>query len=95
MKIAIAITSYVGLSNATLLSQHNEVVAINIIPEKIAILNLKESPIENVKIEHYLQNKSLSFKATLDKYEAYIGADYSERAEGVQNPRFRCDKITS
>ena len=71
MKIAIARTSYVGLSNTTLLSQHNEVVALNIIPEKIAILNRKESLIENVEIEHYLQNKSLSFKATLDKYEAH------------------------
>jgi UDPglucose 6-dehydrogenase len=76
MKIAIAGTGYVGLSNAILLAQHNQVIALDIIPEKIEMLNRKKSPIEDAEIENFLANKSLQFKATLDKCEAYDGADY-------------------
>ena len=76
MKIAIAGTGYVGLSNAVLLSQHNEVVAIDIVPAKIEMLNRQQSPIEDLEIEDYLLNRSLSLSATLSKEEAYAGADY-------------------
>lgn len=76
MKIAIVGTGYVGLSNGILLSQHNEVVALDIIPEKVAMLNRKESPIEDAELEDYLKNKQLNFRATLDKKDAYQGAEY-------------------
>jgi len=76
MKIAIAGTGYVGLSNAMLLAQHNEVVALDIIKEKIEGLNNKQSPIVDTEIEDFLQNKSLNFSATLDKELAYTGADF-------------------
>jgi UDPglucose 6-dehydrogenase len=76
MKIAIAGTGYVGLSNAVLLAQHNEVVALDIVPEKVEMLNRKQSPIEDVETEDYLKNKALNFRATLDKQEAYVGADF-------------------
>ncbi|MCC6161287.1 MAG: nucleotide sugar dehydrogenase [Nitrosomonas sp.] len=76
MKIAIAGTGYVGLSNAILLAQHNEVVALDIIPDKVEKLNRKESPIEDAEIENFLRDKSLNFRATLDKHEAYKGAEF-------------------
>lgn len=76
MKIAIAGTGYVGLSNAMLLAQHNEVVAVDIMAEKIELLNNKQSPIADVEIEDFLSNKELNFTATLDKELAYNGADY-------------------
>ena len=76
MKIAIAGIGYVGLSNAMLLSQNHEVVALDIIPEKIEQLNNQISPILDTEIEDFLANKDLNFTATLDKELAYKGADF-------------------
>lgn len=76
MKIAIAGTGYVGLSNAILLAQHNEVVALDILQAKVDKLNQKQSPIVDTEIEDYLANKPLNFRATTDKADAYSGAAF-------------------
>jgi len=76
MKVAIAGTGYVGLSNAILLAQHNEVVALDISPEKVEMLNRDESPVIDVEIDDYLKNRELNFRATLEKQDAYSEADY-------------------
>lgn len=76
MKIAVAGTGYVGLSIAMLISQHHEVIALDIVPEKVALLNDKKTPIEDVEIEDFLLNRQLNFKATLDKQVAYQHADF-------------------
>lgn len=76
MKIAVAGTGYVGLSMAVLLSQHNEVTAVDIIPEKVDLINSKKSPIADKEIEEYLSSKELSLSATLDGDDAYRNADF-------------------
>ena len=76
MKIAVAGTGYVGLSIATLLAQHNQVMAIDIIPEKVDMVNHRQSPIQDEYIERYFAEKELDLRATLDAEEAYQGADF-------------------
>ena len=76
MNIAVAGTGYVGLSIATLLAQHNHVTAVDILPEKIELINSRRSPIQDEYIEKYLQEKELDLTATLDSVEAYKNADF-------------------
>ena len=76
MKIAVAGTGYVGLSNAILMAQHHEVVALDVVPEKVRQLNDRVSPIVDTEIEDYLKHKKLNLRATLDKQAAYQGAQF-------------------
>lgn len=76
MKIAVIGTGYVGLSNAVLFSQHHEVVALDVIKEKIDMINNRKSPIVDAELEEYLANNHLKLKATLDKEETYMGAEF-------------------
>lgn len=76
MKIAIAGTGYVGLSNAMLLAQHNQVVALDIMQEKVNLLNCRQSPIADAEIEDFLKNNQIDFRATTDKSDAYSDAEY-------------------
>ena len=76
LKIAVAGTGYVGLSIATLLSQHHKVTAVDIVPEKVELINNKKSPIQDEYIEKYLTEKGLDLTATLDAREAYSDADF-------------------
>ena len=76
MKIAVVGIGYVGLSNAILLSQNNDVCALDVVPEKVAKINNRESPLEDAEVEEYLVHRSLSFQATLNPHDAYHGADY-------------------
>lgn len=76
MKIAVAGTGYVGLSNAMLLAQHHQVMAVDIVEHKVTMLNQKQSPIVDAEIEHFLAHKPLSFVATLDKQQAYQDAEF-------------------
>ena len=76
MKIAIAGTGYVGLSNAILLAQHNEVVAVDIMQEKVDLINNKKSPIVDAEVEEYLATKELNLVATTDAYKAYKDAEF-------------------
>ncbi len=75
-KIAVAGTGYVGLSIATLLSQQNEVIAVDIVPEKVNLINNKKSPIQDEYIEKYLTEKELKLTATMDAKQAYTDADF-------------------
>ena len=75
-KIAVAGTGYVGLSIATLLAQHHEVVAVDIVKEKVDLLNQRKSPIVDKEIEEYLETKDLNLQATLDGKAAYADADF-------------------
>lgn len=76
MKLAISGTGYVGLSNAVLLAQHHQVIALDVIPEKVEKLNQRQSPIADKELEDYLANKPLNLRATLDKVEAYQDAEF-------------------
>lgn len=76
MKIAVAGTGYVGLSNAVLLSQHHEVVALDIVPEKVELINARKSPVVDLDIEDFLAHRVLNLRATLDKEDAYAGAAF-------------------
>ena len=87
LKIAVAGTGYVGLSIATLLSQHHQVTAVDIIPEKVELINNKKSPIRDDYIEKYLVEKELNLTATLDAKEAYGSKQISDQRSCRENVR--------
>jgi len=99
MKIAIAGTGYVGLSNAVLLAQHNEVIALDLVEKKVDLINSKKSPIIDSEIELFLKKKKLNLTATLDKFEAYKNANYVIIATptdyDVENNSFNTKSIES
>ena len=76
LKIAVVGAGYVGLSNAVLLAQHNEVVAVDIVQEKVDLINAKKSPIEDAEVEDFLENRALNLVATTDTRRAYTNADF-------------------
>ena len=88
-KIAVAGTGYVGLSIATLLSQHHQVTAVDIIPEKVDMINNRKSPIQDDYIEKYLAEKELNLTATLDAKAAYSDADFVVIAAPTKHLRLR------
>lgn len=85
LKIAVAGTGYVGLSLAVLLAQHHQVTAVDIVPEKVELINSKKSPIQDEYIEKYLAEKELNLTATLDAKEAYSDADFVVIAAPTNN----------
>ena len=99
MKLAIAGTGYVGLSNAVLLAQHNEVIALDLVEKKVDLINSKKSPIIDSEIELFLKKKKLNLTATLDKFEAYKNANYVIIATptdyDVENNSFNTKSIES
>lgn len=82
MKIAVAGTGYVGLSNAILLAQHNEVIALDIMPEKVEQINNRKSPIIDKEIKAYLAEKELNLRATLEAKEAFLDAEFVITSNG-------------
>ncbi len=103
MQITITGTGYVGLSNAVLLSQHHQVIALDVVPEKIEQINQRQSPIADQELEDYLANKPLNLRATLDKVEAYQDAefviiatptDYDPKTKEGANKRGNSSRLT-
>ena len=95
LKIAVAGTGYVGLSIATLLGQHHKVTAVDIVPEKVELINQKKSPIQDEYIEKYLKEKKLDLTATMDAMKAYSDADFVIIAASTNVGRIYRRKVES